>query len=268
LRRTTRRRAIRRHRYADALVSGDTATQAAYYTGATTVAGSLGTIYSATDIVAESHEMTSVSASATVTAAQGVFKCDATSGNVVLTLPAASTTTAKKFKVYKTDATTNTCGFLRAGSDTINAGTAATTAVQYGLVEVEWLTTATWGASYGITSISLTADVSGILPVANGGTGSATPTRSIYIPAGNFDVNGSCVLGAAAVLLASGPKTASITCTDSTADSIETVLVMPDGWDAGTITIELTLFNVGSNAMDWEMCRRRGSTEHLGVGES
>jgi len=54
-------------------ITSDTAAQAAYYTAATTVAGSTGIIYSATDILSESHEITAVSASATVSAIQGVF---------------------------------------------------------------------------------------------------------------------------------------------------------------------------------------------------
>lgn len=74
--------------------------------------------------------------------------------------------------------------------------------------------------------------------------------RSISLNAGSFDVNGGCTLGAAAVLLTSGPKTIALTCTDSTADSIETHLQMPDGWNAGTLTVQLIAFSIGNNTTE------------------
>ena len=120
------------------------------------------------------------------------------------------------------------------------------------------------------TASETTTGTSQALAVHPQGLASSTVVRSIYIPAGNFDVNGSCALGAAAVLLTSGPKTVSITCTDSTSDSIETLWTMPDGWNAGTFTVELNAFNVGTNAstliyeISW-IAKCVGSTEAPGT---
>lgn len=83
--------------------------------------------------------------------------------------------------------------------------------------------------------------------VTPAGLAASTMVRSIYIPAGSMDVSGSCAANAAAVLLTNGPKLSTISCTDNDADSIEFDFVMPDGWDAGTVTVELAVFSIGNN---------------------
>jgi hypothetical protein len=119
--------------------------------------------------------------------------------------------------------------------------------------------------AFGATDLADTDAVTGVLPVANGGSGSATPTESIYIPAGSMDVEGTCALGTAAVLVTTGPKLATITCADSNTDGIDLDVVMPDGWNASTITVELAGFYGGTPtagqifAMNWSgQCVRSG----------
>jgi hypothetical protein len=75
-------------------------------------------------------------------------------------------------------------------------------------------------------------------------------TRSIYIPAGSMDVEGTCAANATAVLVTTGPKLVTIGCTDTNTDGIDFDFVMPDGWDAGTITIELDAFSIGNNSTE------------------
>jgi hypothetical protein len=133
-----------------------------------------------------------------------------------------------------------------------------------------------------IAAVSLTADVTGVLPSANmtaasatvvgavelattaetttgtdtaravtpAGLAASTILRSIYFPAGSMDVSGGCTATASAVLLASGPKLPTIACTDADADSIEFDWVSPDGWDGGTITVELAAFSIGNNSTE------------------
>lgn len=83
--------------------------------------------------------------------------------------------------------------------------------------------------------------------VTPAGLAGSTVVRSIFLPAGSMDVSGSCAANAAAVLLTNGPKLVTISCTDNDADSIEFDVTMPDGWDAGTITVELAAFSIGNN---------------------
>ena len=71
--------------------------------------------------------------------------------------------------------------------------------------------------------------------------------RSIFIPAGGMDIEGACTANATAVLVTTGPKLPTITCTDADADGIDFDWVMPDSWNAGTITIELNAFSIGNN---------------------
>lgn len=65
----------------------------------------------------------------TLTSANGYVLCDATSGNITITLPAASS--RKKFHIKKIDSSVNTVSISRAGSDTIEGNTSLSLAAQY-----------------------------------------------------------------------------------------------------------------------------------------
>jgi hypothetical protein len=80
----------------------------------------------------------------------------------------------------------------------------------------------------------------GNAPAAAGGV------RSFNVSAGSMDVSGGCLNNDPATLVTNGPKRPTITCTDNNADSIEFDWVSPDGWDAGTITVELHAFNTAA----------------------
>jgi hypothetical protein len=119
-------------------------------------------------------------------------------------------------------------------------------------------------------------DANGNLTTAGAACGgSAFGVRSLYIPAGSMDVSGSCAPVTAAALLTNGPKLPTIGCTDNDADSIEFDWVSADGWDAGTITVELVAFSIGnSNTEVFEMdfagqCVTTGDTPtaHSTTGE-
>jgi len=83
-------------------------------------------------------------------------------------------------------------------------------------------------------------------------TGNASAGASVAgvwsrdISAGSMDVSGGCINNDPAALVTNGPKRPTITCTDTATDSIEFDWVMPDGWDGGTITVELQAFNSAS----------------------
>lgn len=65
----------------------------------------------------------------TLTSANGYILCDATSGNITITLPAASS--RKKFHIKKIDSSVNTVSIARDGSDTIEGNTSLSLAAQY-----------------------------------------------------------------------------------------------------------------------------------------
>jgi hypothetical protein len=103
----------------------------------------------------------------------------------------------------------------------------------------------------------------------------STTVKSIFIPAGSMDVEGACAVNATAVLLTSGPKLVTIGCTDADADGISFDMVMPDSWNAGTVTVELNAFSIGNNTTEvFEMdfagqCVRSGDAvaAHSTTGE-
>lgn len=77
-------------------------------------------------------------------------------------------------------------------------------------------------------------------------TTTSTVVRSVTIDAGGMDVEGACALGTAAALVTNGPKLPAITCTDVDTDGIDFTWIMPDGWNGGTITVELDVFYTGT----------------------
>lgn len=67
----------------------------------------------------------------TVTATDTVIFADATSGNVTITLPTASSNSGYRFYIKRIDNSGNTCSVVRSGSDTIDGQTSVTISGQY-----------------------------------------------------------------------------------------------------------------------------------------
>lgn len=147
-------------------------------------------------------------------------------GTTSLTLPAASATAPTSIFVVSdgTNYFASTAG--------VNAATATALVAN--------------GSNCSAGQFPLGVDASGAVESCTD-VNAVTNTRSIYIPAGAMDVEGSCAANATAALVTNGPKVATIGCTDNDADGISFEWVMPDGWDAGTITVELEAFSIGNN---------------------
>jgi hypothetical protein len=103
------------------------------------------------------------------------------------------------------------------------------------------------GAAASPTSVEIVSDGTNYFAAT---TLPAARVKSIYIPAGGMDVEGTCSAVATAVLVTTGPKLPTITCTDTNTDGIDFDWVMPDSWDAGTITIELNAFSIANNTTE------------------
>jgi len=67
----------------------------------------------------------------TITGTDTVIFADATSGNVTITLPAASSNAGYRFYVKRIDNTANTCSVARSGGDTIDGQTSISLDLQY-----------------------------------------------------------------------------------------------------------------------------------------
>ncbi len=67
----------------------------------------------------------------TITSNDTVIMADATSGNVTITLPTASSTSGYRFYVKRVDGSGNTVSVARSGSDTIDGATSQTLTAQY-----------------------------------------------------------------------------------------------------------------------------------------
>jgi len=74
--------------------------------------------------------------------------------------------------------------------------------------------------------------------------GAGSEIRSMYWGAGSIttDTANAC-LDPVQVQLGSGPEMFTIICTDSDTAAIHGSVVMPDGYDGGTVTIEMTVVN-------------------------
>jgi len=67
----------------------------------------------------------------TIAGTDVVIFADATSGNVTITLPTASSNAGYRFYVKRIDGSANTCNIARSGSDTIDGQTSISIALQY-----------------------------------------------------------------------------------------------------------------------------------------
>jgi hypothetical protein len=119
-----------------------------------------------------------------VLSTDSTISCNATSGAIVLNLPAA-TGTGRVIRVKKTDSSANGCTLTRAGSDTIDGAATVALTAQYASSTIEDSGSGTWirthvnqlggdatGASTALT-VSAT-HLASPLPVAQGGSGAAT----------------------------------------------------------------------------------------------
>lgn len=93
-----------------------------------------------------------------VTSTESYVACDATSGTIVLTLPAA-TGTGREITFKKIDASANACTPTRAGSDTIDGATTVSMTVQYATVKLVDRASGAWSRSH---VNQLAGDVTGI----------------------------------------------------------------------------------------------------------
>lgn len=95
------------------------------------------------------YRINAITGNTTATLAQYWFDIDATSGNITVTLPAASTafggSVGIQYVFRRTDNTGNTVTISRAGSDTINGTTSTTLSTQYETKEIQCTSTTTWG---------------------------------------------------------------------------------------------------------------------------
>ena len=64
-----------------------------------------------------------VTTSSSVTGSDKLIRCNAASGAVTITLPAANATVGAFFHFKKVDTSANACTIVRAGSDTLDNGT-------------------------------------------------------------------------------------------------------------------------------------------------
>jgi uncharacterized protein YaiE (UPF0345 family) len=122
------------------------------------------------DVFPQSTQSAAVSLTVSSNTVQLVSNAGAT---YAITLPAASTTAAKRFLFFKTDNNTNQITITAAGADTINGSATYALKVFHGAIEIQSDGTSDWK----IVNSTNIVDLTGILPVANGGTGAATGTN-------------------------------------------------------------------------------------------
>jgi hypothetical protein len=264
-------------------ITTDTAPRAAFYTTTTTVDGAPGLTFQSdgSTIASAKTRTTTVAASKTLDTTDGPnVACTSGATDVTLALPAASSTTQGEWSISKVDTGSGRCLVVPTGSDTFNNGITAPLVMassQGERVDVRLGSPTNWAVLATVGQIDLGTDTTGVLQRANGGTGTASILTGIvrggpnamtaaelsgvistngsnatsmvdsrYIPARNLDVEGSCVLGASATLVTTGPKLPTITCTDTNTDGIVLDSIMPDGWNGGTVVVKLAGFYTGT----------------------
>ena len=82
--------------------------------------------------------------------------------------------------------------------------------------------------------------------------GTTDPLKSLWIPAGAFSISGTCTDTAPVerTIVTNGPKLYTIEPADGDTCSIEADWMMPDSYNAGTITVELAVFSTGNNTTE------------------
>jgi len=77
------------------------------------------------------------------------------------------------------------------------------------------------------------------------------PLKSVYWGAGAMTADGTNCTDPAEVTLDSGPETWTISCADNNGSIFYGNVVMPDSWDAGTVTFELVLFHATTETITY-----------------
>lgn len=94
------------------------------------------------------YNVDNVNTNTTATLDRYWYNIDATSGNITITLPAASTAFGGAMGIQyvfrRVDASGNTVTIIRAGSDTINGATTTLLSSQYEVKEIQCVSTAAW----------------------------------------------------------------------------------------------------------------------------
>ena len=85
----------------------------------------------------------------------------------------------------------------------------------------------------------MSTDVSGFTTFKTAVDALETRVESEYWTAFNISADGAQCANAVQAVINSGPEIYTIICTDNDASQLEGHIVMPDGWDNGTLTFEL-----------------------------
>lgn len=171
-----------------------------------------------------------------------------------------------------TDLTTDVTGELPdanvANDITVNSSALITTGVgldAIGAVDMDY-------GSADVTDHTFTTDGTGdgeiVLPAGSIGSGEIdTIVESFVWPAGAMVADGTQCADAAKATIGTNGPIYTIICTDNDASSIYGDLVMPDSWDGGTVTFELTVIQdaADTNALQGDVSMQcRGDTEAAG----
>lgn len=120
------------------------------------------------------------------------------------------------------------------------------------------------GTAFAGPPASPPVDVSGSISTHNSDAAAHSATQSIFWSAGAFSADGTQCAPASEVQINSGPYTYSIICADNDASTIYGSVVMPDGWNAGTLTFELEYLQTAADtsALNSDIaCACRGAGE-------
>jgi hypothetical protein len=99
----------------------------------------------------------------------------------------------------------------------------------------------------------------------------ANHVKSIYFPANALTTDGTQCANPALVTINSGPRIYTIICADNDGSTVHGHVVMPDSWNAGTVTFELEYLQTAADtsAMNSDiaaMCRGAGETVNSTYG--
>ena len=93
---------------------------------------------------AEALTVETVTANTSVTGSDKLIRCNAASGPVTITLPAANATAGAFFHVKKVDTSSNACTIARAGADTLDNGTSVVLTRPYDKIGTIAATSTAW----------------------------------------------------------------------------------------------------------------------------
>ncbi|MCK9520880.1 MAG: hypothetical protein WC057_09905 [Dehalococcoidales bacterium] len=108
-------------------------------------------------------------------------------------------------------------------------------------------------------------DVDSLISTHNSDITAHSATQSMYWGAGAMSADGAQCAVPAEVTINSGPITYTVICADNDASTLYGHAVMPDGWDAGTVTFELEYLQTAADTGPLHsdiacMCRGAGET--------